>query len=241
MFEKLKSVIKTPEIEFLCYREDVGVIPEPYPARKLMPNWFKKLPQRVNKEQRLNNATVKRCAPFIDAMSVGWIIPLAADVEFLTNNDASGVTYYSGFHRNIVENHGMDQIHTDEAPNPNYPKPPMKFLNWWAIRVPRNYSVLFVPPINRPEPRFTCFSGFVECDQYFQFINFPFVFNIPNYTGIIKGGTPLMQVIPIRRDTLIKKSRNRAFEDEDYDDLNRSIHRKNALESYYRDNIWSPK
>lgn len=241
MFEKLKSVIRSPEIEFLCYKEDVDVIPKPFPARKLMPKWFKKLPQRVNKENKLNNSTLKRCAPFIDAMSVGWIIPLAADVEIETNDDASGVTYNSNFHRNIIENHGMKQISTNDAPNPNWPKPPMKFLNWWAIRVPKDYSVLFIPPINRPETRFTCFSGFVECDQYFQFINFPFVFNEKNYTGIIKAGTPLMQVIPIPRSGLLKNYNVRSFEDEDYADLQKSIHRKNSQESYYRDNIWSPK
>lgn len=241
MLSKLKSVIKTPEIEFLCYKEDVGVIPEPYPARKYMPRWFKKLPQRIEKKNTLNNATLKRCAPFIDAMSVGWILPLAADVDIQTNDDASGVTYSSNFHRNIIENHAMEQISTDEAPNPMFPKPPMKFLNWWAIRVPKDYSILFIPPINRPEPRFTCFSGFVECDRYFQFINFPFVFNIKNYTGIIKAGTPLMQVIPIRRDTLIKETTIRGFNDDDYADLEKSVHRKNSQESYYRDQLWSPK
>jgi len=241
MFEKLKSVIKTPEIEFLCYREDVDVIPKPFPARKLMPNWFKKLPQHINKEKKLNNSTVKRCAPFIDAMAVGWIIPLAADVDIQTNENASGVTYNSNFYRNIIENHGMEQITTNEAPNPTGQKPPLKFLNWWAIRVPKDYSVLFIPPINRPETRFTCFSGFVECDKYFQFINFPFVFNEPNFTGIIKAGTPLMQVIPIPRSGLLKNFNVRGFEDQDYQDLDRSIRRKDARESYYRDYLWSRK
>ena len=241
MFEKLKSVIKTPEIEFLCYQEDVDVIPKPYPARKLMPQWFKKLPQRVEKKNLLNNATIKRCAPFIDAMAVGWIIPLAADVDIQTNEDASGVTYNSSFHRDIIENHVMEQITTEQAPNPTFPKPPLKFLNWWAIRVPKDYSVLFIPPINRPEQRFTCFSGFVDCDKYFQFINFPFVFNEPNFTGIIKAGTPLMQVIPIPRSGLIKNYNIRSFEEQDYRDLQKSIRRKNSQESYYRDKLWSRK
>ena len=241
MFNKIKSVIKTPEIEFLCYKEDVDVIPTPYPARKLMPDWFKKLPQRIEKKNLLNNSTIKRCAPFIDAMAVGWIIPLAADVDISTNEDASGVTYNTNFYRNMIENHGMDQISTDESPNPTSPKPPLKFLNWWAIRVPKDYSVLFIPPINRTETRFTCFSGFVDCDKYFQFINFPFVFNEPNFNGILKAGTPLMQVIPIPRSGLIKNYNVRSFNDKDYDDLNKSIKLKDSHESHYRNRLWSRK
>ena len=92
-FKKMVSAIKTPQIEFLCMKEDYGVIPEPYPARKYLPQWFKDLPPKVDKKDKLENSTIKRCAPFLDAMVVGWIIPLAADVEIITNNDATGLDY----------------------------------------------------------------------------------------------------------------------------------------------------
>jgi hypothetical protein len=87
-------------------------------------------------------------------MNVGWIIPLAADVEFLTNEDASSVEYKWQFYRTMIENHGKNQISTDKFPNPNDPNPPLKFMNYWAIKVPKGYSVLFVPPLNRADPRF---------------------------------------------------------------------------------------
>lgn len=241
IFDKLKSVVKTPEIEFLCFEEDYGVIPEPYPARKFMPDWYKHLPARINKQNKLENSTVKRCPPVLDAMSVGWIIPLVADVQIISNGDASGIEYKWQFHRTMIENHGEDQISTKDYPNPNLPKPPIKFLNWWAIRVPPGYSVLFVPPMNRQDPRFTCMSGFVDCDAYFHFINFPAFFNTPNYTGILDAGTPLVQAIPIRRDAIIKKEKVRKFNEKDRKELNRSSKLKQMHESYYRDFVWSKK
>jgi hypothetical protein len=241
IFEKLKSVIKTEEIEFLCYEQYYGVIPNPYPARKLMPEWYKELPQKINKQEKINNGTIKRCAPVLDAMSVGWIIPLAADVEFITNNDSSGVSYKWTFDRPMVENHGKDQVSTDKAPHPMMPKPPMKFLNWWAIKVPKDYSVLFVPPLNRGDPRFTCMSGFVDCDGYFEFINFPFFFNTPNYTGIVKAGTPLVQAIPIPRNKLLKEAKVRKFDKKDHADLEKTRNRRKVHESIYRNFIWSRK
>lgn len=241
LFDKLKSVIKTPEIEFLCYEEDYGIIPEPYPARKFMPEWFKALPPKINRENKIENSTIKRCAPFLDAMTVGWIIPLVADVQFVTNGDGSGVDYKWMFGRTMVENHSFSQISDGKIPHPQMPKPPMKFLNWWAIKVPPGYSVLFVPPLNRQDSRFTCMSGFVDCDGYFEFINFPFFFNEPNYIGLVEAGTPLVQAIPIRRDALLSKEKIRKFEKKDHDDLNTTRKIRSVHESVYRNKIWSRK
>lgn len=236
-FDKLKSVIKTPEIEFLCFKEDLGIIPEPIPAKKFIPDWFKALPPKVDNKDKLNAGTVKRCLPFLDAMSVGWLIPLVADVEFVTNADASGLTYKCLFDRELIESHGFGQVTTDKAPNPNMPKPPMKFLNWWAIRVPKGYSVLFVPPLNRQDPRFTCMSGFVDCDGYFEFINFPFFFNQPNYTGIIEAGTPMVQAIPIKRDALLKNHSIGPLTTDDIALREKTRKLRRVHEAHYHDNV----
>lgn len=238
---KLKSVIKTPEIEFLCHTEDVNVIPEPYPARKLVPDWYKTLPPKINKENKLENSTIKRCAPFLDAMCVGWIIPLAADVEIVTNDDASGFTWKSKFYRPMIESHTKEQIGTIEKPNPESPKPPMKFLNHWLMRVPKDYSILFVPPLNRNDFRFECISGMVDCDGYFEFINFPFFFKEKNFTGIVSQGTPLVQAIPIKRSTLFNEYVTRPISEKDQRDLELTRRKRLAHESYYRDSIWKRK
>lgn len=237
---KIKEMFqKEPTIEFICRKEDLGIIPAPYKSSKNIPAWFKALPGKL--KDGLKSSTVKRCNPFLDAMSVGWIIPLAADVEFTTNEDASGVDYRWDFYRPMVENHTMRQIHTDKEPNPTFPKPPMKFMNHWLIKVPKGYSVLFIPPLNRPDPRFTCMSGIVDCDGYFEFVNFPFVFNEPNFQGIIPAGTPLVQAIPFKRSDLKMKSVIRAMLQEDQDLLDETRRKRSVHESHYRDNIWEKK
>lgn len=237
MFSLFKK--KEPKIEFLCYEDDYGNIPEPYPARKLIPSWFKSLPMKLS--PGFKSSTVKRCPPFLDAMVTGWIIPLVADVEIQSNEDCSGVTYSWNFLRPMIQNHETDQISSDKVPSPHLPKPPIKWLNWWAIKCPPGYSLLFVPPLNREDPRFTCFSGLVDADGYFEFINFPFVWNVPNFHGIIPAGTPLMQVIPIKRDSLFDKHVIRAFTDADMKDLEDTRRKRSSHESHYRDNIWQKK
>ena len=72
-----------PVIEFLCRPEDKGVIAQPVPAKSALPAWFRQVPG-VDTSQvgaTNNGLTVKRCMPFLDALSAGWIIPLAATVR----------------------------------------------------------------------------------------------------------------------------------------------------------------
>ena len=230
---------KDQNIEFLCAEEDWGVIPPPVPARKIMPEWYKKLASRTG--SGLAKGTVKRCPPFLDAMQLGWVIPLAGDVEFKTNEDASGVDYSWSFYKPLVESHAVQQVTSEGAPNPANPKPPMKFLNYWTIRVPKGYSVMFMPLMNRPDPRFTCLSGVVECDKYFEYINFPFFFNSPNFEGVVEAGTPLVQVIPFRRGGMLSQSNIGAFTAADTKALELTRRQRASHESLYRDKLWERK
>jgi hypothetical protein len=224
---------KPPKIQFVCDRLEMGVIPAPYRAGRYLPSWYKNLTGKVGGSDKMNNSTVKRCPPVLEAMTVGWIIPLAADVEFITNEDASGVSYKWDFYKPMVENHTADQIkgHSD------LPKPPMKFMNYWLIKVPPGYNLLFMPPLNRPDPRFTCFSGIVR-GEYFEYINFPFFFNQKNFTGVIEAGTPLVQVVPYRRDSVLDIFDTAIMDKDDVEELALTRRRRQSHPSYYRDKIW---
>src|SRR5688572_29959675 len=70
-------------IRFLCKPEDHGVIAEPVPAKTVLPDWFRKLPPVDKQQTSATNSglTIKRCMPFLDAMTTGWILPLAASVR----------------------------------------------------------------------------------------------------------------------------------------------------------------
>lgn len=241
----LRRLVTKDLIEFRCYEGHWGVIPEPYPAWKLLPDWYKKLPPRLKEDPKkrgrgnIGQSTIKRCAPFTDAMGTGWIIPLAADVGFSSNEDASGVSFKWNFPDTLIETHNRAQIGGED--HPSSPKPPMKFINKWQIVVPKGYSILFVSPINRPNPMFECISGFVDCDRYTEFINFPFIWNAENFEGHLPAGTPLVQVIPIKRSDLITKSKIREMTVPEFEDLQLLRRKRDAHESLYRDDLWEPK
>jgi Family of unknown function (DUF6065) len=221
-----------PVIEFLCRPEDEGVIAEPVPAKSVLPAWFRHLPG-VDSAQLTatnNGLTVKRCLPFVDAMSAGWIIPLAAPVRLEISEGGRTVSAGWEFDREMVSNHGSFQI----AGSPYEPHPPMKFHNYWTIHTPAGWSCLFLPPVNRPNPVIEVLSGLVDTDSYRSPVNFPFVATASDGVYSLKKGTPLVQVIPFRRADVALRASIRAETEEEgaeREHIRRSTH---AGEGWYK-------
>lgn len=170
----------------------------PQPADRFIPEWYKQTHSYVGgKKQPSGNGgttgTIKRCMPVFDAITSGYIIPLPADV-YVTQRD--GAPYYEWSNFGLVEFHPVEQapLHP-EANGFSYPK----WMNPWAIKTPSGYSTLFVQPFHRSAD-FTILPGIVDTDNYSAAVNFPFVLNSPNFEGLIPAGTPIAQVIPIKRD-----------------------------------------
>jgi hypothetical protein len=160
-------------IEFLCKPEDLGVVAPPVPARDVQPDWFRRLRGRDRSElSATNNAlTVKRCVPFLDALTLAWILPLAATVRLEITNDGRDVRAGWELDMDMVSPHNAFQA----AGHPREPRPTFKFHNPWTIRTPPGWSCLFTPPLNRPSEVVDVFSGVVDTDRYPSPVNFPFV------------------------------------------------------------------
>ncbi len=185
-------------LTFLCRKEDEGVIPAPVRAKTALPDWFRRLPAVDEAHVSSNNSglTVKRCMPFLDAMATGWVIGLAASVRMEIADDGKTVDCGWDFDRTLVSNHASHQV----AGNPREPLPPCEFHNYWTIRTPPGWSCLFVPPLNRPNGVFEVVAGVVDTDTYQSEIHFPFFATGEDGLHVLERGTPIVQVIPFRRD-----------------------------------------
>jgi hypothetical protein len=188
-----------PKIRFLCAAEDDGVIAPPVPAKSYVPDWFRRLPAVDAAVASKNDTglTIKRCMPFLDAMSTGWILPLAATVRLDIRDGGAWVEGGWDFDKTMVSNHGLHQVRG----NPWGNRPPRKFHNYWTIVTPPGWSCLFVDPLNRPNGVFEVLGGVVDTDTYRSLIHFPFFATGPDGVHVIEKGSPLVQVIPFRRDT----------------------------------------
>ena len=185
------------KITFCCINENlVKVWPHPKPSTRFIPDEYKKL-ERF-RDGDLHEATVKTCMPFLDSMTMGYIIPFDQDyVVTPTESDFDVVPANReqadfGFH-----NKGQlpKEWHKSTGANAG------KFVNKWLIKTPPGYSCLFVKPMNRLEPRFEIIPGVVDTDNYINTINFPFILHKRNEQFIIKKGEPMVQIVPFKRES----------------------------------------
>lgn len=207
---KLMSLFKTDLIEFYCEEKDWDIIPKPYPAFKNMPEWFKKTPAE-SKNIRDNfgayGQTAKKCMPLLDALSIGYIIPLFRDVNVRSNKNNSLIEVSNSPLGNAIEFHDKEQL--GGKMSPTYPGHAIKFINRWWVKTAPGYSTLFMPPLNRIENRFTCLSGLVDTDKYPRPINFPAIWHSANHDSILEAGTPLVTCIPIKRSDMPRDVKTR--------------------------------
>jgi hypothetical protein len=223
---------RPPKVVFRCAPEDRGIIAEPVPAKTVMPDWFKRLPaiDQPHVTATNNGLTIKRCMPFLDAMTTGFILPIAATVRLDIRDDGRTVEAGWEFDKVMVSPHGAHQV----AGHPREPRPPCKFHNHWTIETPPGWSCLFVPVLNRPNPIFEPVAGIVDTDTYRAPIHFPFFATAADGIYTIERGTPLVQVIPFQRATTMIGCEIRAETEADVADRTH-IHRATlASDAWYR-------
>lgn len=179
---------------------DVDKSYDPLPAIELLPEWYKNTPSTFISEEKMlrnshnNRRTVKKCLPVFDAMTAGYIIRTWKEV-MVTNQD--GGPFYYWRNPDPIGFHPVEQA--DQHPKSNgFPFP--KWNNPWGIRTPPGWSCLFIPPLHRPNDIFTILPGIVDTDTYNSPVNFTFTLNVPMWEGSIPPGTPMVQVIPFKRE-----------------------------------------
>jgi hypothetical protein len=191
-------------VAFRCLPELERILPRPIPAVKGLPGWFKSLPQKTfSTTDQQEVMTIKRCPPFIDAMVYGFLMPLVADLkvengEFSWETEAPAQSI-DNFSCSPIDFHDSAQV--EGTPFHEDDRYIIKFNNFWTIKTPPGYSLLFTHPLNRIDLPFTTISGMVDTDTFpDNLINFPARWHDANFNGVLPKGTPVAQCIPIKRE-----------------------------------------
>ncbi|HYV37469.1 MAG TPA: DUF6065 family protein [Gemmataceae bacterium] len=212
--------------------------PPPYPAHRVMPNWYKEMPAENYapgmQPPGEGTRTVKNCIPFLDAMTCGYIIPLAVDLKVTIG--ANGEFVGDAYPRNLVDVHTPQQVPGAPFEN-NYL---LKFVNPWLIQTPPGYSTLFLPLLNRFQPGLMPLAGLVETDLFYRAVNFPTIVTVqPGTTFTWPRGTPLVQALPVKRAEF--HSEFVPLNVEKYNETNEKTQHVPENYNFYRDNIWEKK
>jgi hypothetical protein len=181
-------------------------IPPPRPARMYLPDWYKKYPAfatdkpEISIETGTANHTMRHCMPFLDSLTAGYIQETWQDFYFEEYTNERGEKHIK--YANAAEPEMISIRGSSVKPSEEFYPAEFVFHPAWNPELPKGWSMLFVSPLNRPDLPFFPLSGVVDNDVYHVSQN---PSNMPMHIkrsakGIIPKGTPVMQMIPIKRE-----------------------------------------
>jgi hypothetical protein len=179
-----------------------GVFPTPEPISKDLPSWFKKQSSYKDNDPTPENgrrhSTVKRCPAIFDLMVSGYVLKCPVDVYIDATGDKLSVQFPNGIGQRVTGNH--DLLQYDEMPiDDSYTRELLRLNLIWLVSTPKGYSSLFLSPQFSDITFIQAIPGIIDTDEYMSDGLFSFLIK-KGFKGEIKRGTPLIQVIPFKRD-----------------------------------------
>jgi hypothetical protein len=197
-----------PKIKFYPFNDaTLEFAPAPKPGIRFVPDWYKAQPGSKNDEasipQGFATSTVKRCMPIFDAMTAGYILGAPCDI-YLDATDPEKLSWSLPIHIKKYE-HDLFSFHSPEQYE-NYPINPdeyhkqlLRVMPTYAVGTEEGYSTFFMNPHHTDDSPLWAFSALVDTDKFISDGHLSFLVK-KNFKGVIKQGTPLVQVFPVKRE-----------------------------------------
>lgn len=173
----------------------------PTSAKSKLPKWWIDASIYINKNRKttLNEPRdFKSCAPFSDALSTGYMLVTPCDIEISFDNGNVIFQTIDRFTFNIA------QVRSAAGYGMPFPDDCFPVMYHWeptyAPMVPKGYSLLVTHPLNRHDLPFVCTSGIMDSDVFVDAGSIPFFIRRSAIGKVVPAGTPIAQLIPIKRD-----------------------------------------
>tara|TARA_R110000868_G_scaffold42149_4_gene142985 strand:+ start:1005 stop:1703 length:699 start_codon:yes stop_codon:yes gene_type:complete len=221
----------SPDIELL--------VKKPQPAMNYLPDWYKAHSAFETKKPEINsrqgaNKTIRHCMPFLDSLGAGYIQESWQDMYIKFEEDGT-YEYTQPATPNVFDVRTKVHVEMGEF---FYPKA-FSYHQPWFPELPKGWSMLYVQPLNRPELPFNFLSGVIDADKYTvsrDDTSNPFYLK-KGFDGVIPAGTPLVQMIPIKRSDW--RSSFESFDEEKQKTIMFKINQK--FWGGYKRNFWTRK
>jgi hypothetical protein len=236
---KKKEILFYPANDFAAEHID----PPSTASSSNIPRWYKDMKKYINNDKKFDfnqssNLTVKSCLPVVDAFTVGYTINLHCDIQITRNNDEIKIVW--PFRTDKISppitQRGFDDQKIGWKNIYGYDNPQFNWMSQWSIKTPKGYSCLFTHPLNRPDLPFYTIDGIIDTDGWGNAGNHPFLLK-KDWEGTIPQGTPIVQVIPFKRDPWYSKV-NKEMVNES---IKQFFLRDRFLKGYYKNFIWNSK
>jgi len=221
MFAKLKSIFgvdSASEKKVIFWSEAATEYLAPIPAASAIPEWWRKTKsyggfknyktdeKQINIKTGGDNATIKRCMPVLDSMSMGYLVLSPADIYIEPKHvhkkednteGTKGFAMIYPRHYEKIDYHPWGQA--NKHPYATEQKLAKVFVPW-RIALPEGYSLIMTEPLNNPSPYWSVVSGVMDSDVFFPRLNFMMSIKEDGFKGTVPMGTPIAQLIPFKRE-----------------------------------------
>ena len=208
------------KIKFTDVLNPEGTLDKPKPASEYIPQWYKDSKSYLNEFGKkipsldgTPNATIKRCMPLWDMMTAGYIMETPYDIY--VRQTPEGPFFQWGFVK-AMEFQPKEQLQD----HPWFRDEPLgiRILHPWSIKTPKGWSILILQPTHREALPLEVIPGIIDTDMYSVPTNIFIKLTDKNFEGLIPKGTPLIQIIPFKRESWIsslggKKEKNKFLSD----------------------------
>ena len=219
----------------------------PSPTIKHMPDWFREA-DRFFKNPETGEYLVapdggkvpnwKACPALFDVMATGYVLTTPTDVEFFINSKG-----------NIdvnIRDHQYKDFCTPREPMAQFEHPAgyykhhFAWFSEWAISLPKGYSALYIPPMNRFDLPFMVTSGIIDNDKVSLPGSMPF-FVREGFTGVIPAGTPYVQIIPFLREDWKSDAEFPELQEMINNNIENSKKYRIPDGGFYKNHVWSKR
>jgi len=194
-----------PEIIFECDNWVTRKYSPIRPAAEFIPEKFNKMPAVLKKEEhaRDNMYSVKICPGLQDYIGHGYVIPAWCDMEFkIDDNNHPHLTYSDPSLKHAV--HYPEQV--GDFLDTKFPiRTPVKLDNPWFTYTKKDWSIMYLPMHFHENPYFEAIPGVSDHDRGPGRSPLNIMLKT-NKDFTIKQGTPLVQMIPFKRQTVTARS-----------------------------------
>lgn len=158
------------------------------------------------------NSTIKSCPAIADSLSMGYILSLPLDIEIDATDDkflqwrvpqflSDAVSIFNDNHngeKDFASAHAIEQLEKLQVPEGYHPVP-FKINTYFGIKTDPGYSIWVTHPMYNWDLPFTVLDGIIDSDKITARFPYPLLVK-KGFYGIIPKNTPLIQVIPFKRE-----------------------------------------
>jgi hypothetical protein len=176
----------------------------PEPISKNIPEWYH-ISEKYDKDSKgqikknwYNDGKLpsfKACPALLDLFLTGYTLKTPCDLLFYKSKGLINVKSPKGYEDFCAAREPMPGFETPYG----YSEHHFHWFPQWSVELPDGYSAIYLNPVNHYNLPFITVAGIIDNDKVTSSGLMPF-FLKENFEGIIKAGTPFVQIIPFKRE-----------------------------------------